>query len=123
MTTTKTKSDVALIAHLIRRAGFGATADQLDALTLKGYEAVVADLLHPARVEYMPEDILRRFHMDYADLRTTESSSSYWIYRKRMLLANLGSLRGTDSSFTNTIFLLVQRLRQRLQAIVLLKGQ
>ena len=81
MTTTKAKSDTELIAHLIRRAGFGATAGQLKALTPKGYEAVVDDLLHPGAVEYLPDDILRRFHMDYADLRTTESSSSYWIYR------------------------------------------
>jgi uncharacterized protein (DUF1800 family) len=36
------------IAHLYRRLGFGATADELDALTAAGYEAAVAGLLAPS---------------------------------------------------------------------------
>ena len=33
--------DIALMAHLMRRAGFGATRDQLEQLVEKGYEQVV----------------------------------------------------------------------------------
>ena len=37
--------DIALMAHLIRRAGFGATRDEIEAYVAKGYEAVVEELL------------------------------------------------------------------------------
>ena len=40
-------SKIALMAHLLRRAGFGATRDELDAYVSKGYEATVEELLHP----------------------------------------------------------------------------
>ena len=34
-------NDIALMAHLMRRAGFGATRDDLEAYCAKGYEATV----------------------------------------------------------------------------------
>ena len=42
-------NDVALMAHLMRRAGFGATRTELEAYAEKGYENVVDDLVHPER--------------------------------------------------------------------------
>ena len=39
--------DLALVAHLMRRAGFGASRAELDLLAAKGYEAVVDDLRTP----------------------------------------------------------------------------
>jgi len=39
--------DIALMAHLMRRAGFGANRDELEARTAKGYEATVEELLNP----------------------------------------------------------------------------
>ena len=41
------KEDIGLIAHLMRRAGFGAGRDELEARVAKGYEATVEELLHP----------------------------------------------------------------------------
>ena len=41
------QDDIALMAHLMRRAGFGATRDELEARVAKGYEATVEELLHP----------------------------------------------------------------------------
>jgi hypothetical protein len=41
------KDDIALMAHLMRRAGFGAGRDELEARVEKGYEATVEELLHP----------------------------------------------------------------------------
>jgi hypothetical protein len=46
------QDDIALMAHLMRRAGFGATRDELEARVAKGYEATVEELLHP---ETQPE--------------------------------------------------------------------
>ena len=37
--------DIALMAHLMRRAGFGATRDEIEARVAKGYEATVEELL------------------------------------------------------------------------------
>ena len=55
-------SDVALMAHLMRRAGFGASLDELEARAANGYSDTVEELLHP---EEQPEvDIydLHRYH-------------------------------------------------------------
>ena len=41
------QDDIALMAHLMRRAGFGAGRDELEARAAKGYEATVEELLHP----------------------------------------------------------------------------
>ena len=38
---------IALMAHLMRRAGFGAAREELEARAAKGYEATVEELLHP----------------------------------------------------------------------------
>ena len=40
--------DIELMAHLMRRAGFGATRDELEAYVDKGYEAVVEEMVDPA---------------------------------------------------------------------------
>jgi len=41
------KDDIALMAHLMRRAGFGASRDELEARAAKGYDATVDELLSP----------------------------------------------------------------------------
>src|ERR1700753_757179 len=41
------QDDIALMAHLMRRAGFGASRDELEARAAKGYDATVDELLHP----------------------------------------------------------------------------
>ena len=41
------KEDLALMAHLLRRAGFGSTREELEYYTAKGYEATVEELVNP----------------------------------------------------------------------------
>ena len=56
-------SDIALMAHLMRRAGFGASRDELEERVAKGYEATVEELIEPDRYN-IPEvdtDILFRY--------------------------------------------------------------
>ena len=57
------KDDVALMAHLMRRAGFGAPRAELEARVDKGYEATVGGLVDPDKYNLPPndEDILFRF--------------------------------------------------------------
>ena len=39
--------DIALMAHLMRRAGFGATREELEIRVANGYEATVEEFLNP----------------------------------------------------------------------------
>ena len=75
--------ELAMMAHLLRRAGFGATRDELERYVAQGYEATVEELLHP---ENAPEglgdkDLIRRYHVDENSLMLLESCQTYWLYR------------------------------------------
>ena len=54
-------ADVALTAHLMRRAGFGTTLAELEEYVKKGYENVVENLVEPERCPPVDEDILDRY--------------------------------------------------------------
>ena len=54
-------ADVALTAHLMRRAGFGTTLTELDEYVKKGYENVVEDLVDIERCPPVDEDVLDRY--------------------------------------------------------------
>ena len=76
--------NIALMAHLMRRAGFGATRDELEALVARGYEATVEQLLHPEtslNSTLEDEDLVRRYHVDQNSLLILDSAQAYWIYR------------------------------------------
>ena len=73
--------DMTLMAHLLRRAGFGATREELEAYVAQGYEAVVEELLHPGDPQTMPEDIIRRYHVDQSELRQLDAAGATWLYR------------------------------------------
>ena len=73
--------DAELMAHLLRRAGFGANGDELDHYVAKGYEATVEELVHPEQTAPMDEDIIRRYHVDQNSLMLWESTQANWMYR------------------------------------------
>ena len=73
--------DMELMAHLMRRAGFGTTRDELEACVAKGYEATVEALLDPGDPENLPDDLVRRYHVDQSEMRRVESAGAYWLYR------------------------------------------
>ena len=75
------ENQFALLAHLMRRAGFSAARAELEELATKSYEEVVEDLLHPERFPDVEEDILKRH---YPELTYHESLPVWvgrWIYR------------------------------------------
>ena len=43
------RNGIDLMAHLMRRAGFGASRSELERLSAMGYENVVDQLLHPEK--------------------------------------------------------------------------
>ena len=58
---TGVKTDPALLAHLYRRAGFGATREQLDRLGAQEYEDTVEFLLNPTSETGVNEDQMARY--------------------------------------------------------------
>ncbi len=73
--------DVALMGHLMRRAGFGATRQELDEYVAKGYETVVEGLLNPTDTRSMPDDVIRRYHNEQSGMMGQFAPGSYWLYR------------------------------------------
>ena len=75
-------SDLAMIAHLMRRAGFGASREELEERLAVGYEETVEDLLHPERQE--PVDIyefLRYHHMQWKPGTLGGVGQVSWVWR------------------------------------------
>ncbi|MEC9287683.1 MAG: DUF1800 family protein, partial [Chloroflexota bacterium] len=74
-------NDTALMAHLLRRAGFGASRTELEEYMAMGYEGAVDALLNPADPGNMPDDLIRRYHVEQSELRDLAGSAAYWMYR------------------------------------------
>ena len=68
-----------LAAHLTRRAGFGATPEELDRYSEMEYEALVEDLLSPGEPNNIPDDLIFRRHVDLHALQG--HNPAYWAYR------------------------------------------
>jgi uncharacterized protein (DUF1800 family) len=71
------KVDSALLAHLYRRAGFGATREQIDRLAARDYEDTVEFLLNPTPEAGVPDDKLAR----YMGGESAHAYTATWIYR------------------------------------------
>ena len=54
-------NDIPLMAHLLRRAGFGATRDDLERYQALGYEETVERLLHPGDQAESDDDLAFRY--------------------------------------------------------------
>ena len=74
-------NDLALISHLMRRAGFGATRAELEELSTKPYEDVVEGLLHPEQVEDLEEDALMRYNMELSYHDAVQLWAGKWVWR------------------------------------------
>ena len=93
--------DTGLIAHLLRRAGFGATPDELDSYAAKGYEATVEELLDPGIPHAMPDDLIRRYHFDQSGMMSNYGPFAHWLYR---MITTAGPLQEKVSLFWHGIF-------------------
>jgi hypothetical protein len=74
-------SQIELMGHLFRRAGFGATRDELEAARAKGYEATLEALLHPEQAPDFEEDILFRSFPDFHETRKVDVAAAAWVWR------------------------------------------
>ncbi len=74
-------TDLQRMAHLFRRAGFGATRQELEAALAKGYEATVEELLHPETLPPVEEDLLERYYLDAKESFQLDGAQTAWVYR------------------------------------------
>jgi uncharacterized protein (DUF1800 family) len=74
-------NDIALMAHLMRRAGFGATYEELERRAAQGYEATVEELLDPESQPDLDMDVLERHFIDWKEMNALEVNQAYWTYR------------------------------------------
>jgi uncharacterized protein (DUF1800 family) len=73
---------LALMAHLLRRAGFGTTREELEAYAARPYEEVVEDLVNPERMPDLDEDLLRRYYPHLgANQDNPNSWNGRWVWR------------------------------------------
>ena len=89
------EQDVSQAAHLMRRAGFGATRKQLEELAAKPYEDVVEDLLNPDRFPEVEEALIERY-LGYDNV-----NGVCWIYH---MLASPRQLEEKISLFWHHVF-------------------
>ena len=95
------KKDIELMAHLMRRAGFGATRDELKAYAARGYEATVEELLEPTDPQFMASDLMRRYHPEQSGMLGPGGPGRSWLYR--MITTN-DPLREKMALFWHGIF-------------------
>ena len=75
------REDIALMAHLMRRAGFGASREELNARVAKGYEATVEELLHPDTQPPVDEALMYRTFPGYEGALAPFINQADWVYR------------------------------------------
>ena len=72
-----TNQEIAQMAHLMRRAGFGATYAELEQRAADGYEATVEELLNPTAQPDLEMDILERHFVDWREMNALEVNQAY----------------------------------------------
>ena len=95
------KSDTALMAHLMRRAGFGATKAELEDYLAGGYEQTVETLLAPEGSNSTNDALIRRYHPDHSATHDVGGAGSYWLYR---LISTKEPLKEKIALFWHNIF-------------------
>ena len=81
MTTIQAATHEELVAHLFRRAGFGATPHEMESVEGMGYDEIVDKLMDFSSPDIFPTDFISRFHKDQSDLRLAEAAGAHWVYR------------------------------------------
>ena len=75
------QDDIALMGHLMRRAGFGAPQEELQTRAAKGYDATVEELLHPEELPPIDENEFYRYFPGYEGALGPPINQAEWVYR------------------------------------------
>jgi hypothetical protein len=87
------------VAHLLRRAGFGAGKDEVDRLAALGVEGAVDELLAYERLPDNLEETLKQVGGALLDVSTLEDAQTWWLYR---MIASRRPLEEDDAFGTAT---------------------
>ncbi len=101
MVIADTKRDLSLMAHLLRRAAFGATRVELEQYVSKGYDTVLEEMLNPRVQMRMPDDLIRRYHVDQSELRIYAPGGGNWLFR---MITTSDPLREKVALFWHRVF-------------------
>jgi uncharacterized protein (DUF1800 family) len=96
-----TDQNVALMAHLFRRAGFGASRAEIEAKAAQGYDAVVGELLNPESQPAIDEDLMLRYHPAYNHAAAIEVNIQRWLFH---MINNPRQLQEKMALFWHMIF-------------------
>ena len=97
---TVSQEEVALMAHLLRRAGFSASRDEIEARARQGYDSVVEELLNPGDDPGLEEDLMYRAYPSYFDKAAIETGQTEIVYR---MINNKHQLKEKMALFWHTI--------------------
>ena len=75
------QDEIALMGHLMRRAGFGAPQEELQTRAAKGYDATVEELLHPEELPPIDENEFYRYFPGYEGALGPPINQADWVYR------------------------------------------
>ena len=95
------EKDVALMAHLLRRAAFGASRDEIEARAAQGYDKTLEELLNPGEQPGLEEDLMYRLQPAWYDGQSIENNVQHWVYR---MINNPRQLEEKISLFWHVIF-------------------
>ena len=93
--------NIALMAHLMRRAGFGATHQEILENVSQGYDHTVDHLLDPDVPDGIQQDMLRRYHPDHSGGLGTSGAPFNWLHR---MVQTQAPLREKVSLFWHHVF-------------------
>jgi len=95
------QEDIALMAHLLRRAGFGASRTEVEAKVAQGYQGVVEALLHPEGQPVLDDDLMMRYHPAYNHAGNIQTNVQKWVYA---MINNPRQLQEKMALFWHMIF-------------------
>ena len=75
------RQDTELMGHLMRRAGFGATRDEIEERVQHGYAATVDELLDTGDAQWLGDFIVRRFDLEASGMINYPGAARKWLYR------------------------------------------
>ena len=81
MALSKQTTNIDLVGHLMRRAGFGEPLSRLEQRSLNSYEAIVESLIDVEKFPRLDEDLLERHNIQHADEESRQWTRARWIYR------------------------------------------
>jgi len=95
------EQDIPLMAHLLRRAGFGASLEEIERYAAKGYDATVEELLNPQLQAAINDDLMMRYHPAYNHAPAIETNVQEGVYR---MINNPRQLQEKMAIFWHMIF-------------------